>query len=83
MLRGVMRLLFTLVLSAGIILGVAGCNSSSGNDQTQQQRDEKTREEIAKATERMKPAIEDAGRALGNAAERASEEARAACARRA
>jgi DNA uptake protein ComE-like DNA-binding protein len=56
--------------------GVAvGCNS---NDPDQRARDERTREEVARATERAKPAIEDAGRQLGEAAHEAADDARAA-----
>jgi DNA uptake protein ComE-like DNA-binding protein len=72
------------MLTMGLTLGVAGCNSNwHGQDQPnteedQKQRDEKTREEVAKATERLKPALENAGKKLGEAAERASEDARAA-----
>jgi DNA uptake protein ComE-like DNA-binding protein len=52
-----------------------GCNS---NDPDQRARDERTREEVARATERAKPAIEDAGRQLGEAAHEAADDARAA-----
>jgi DNA uptake protein ComE-like DNA-binding protein len=61
--------------SALIVAGSAGCNS---NDPDQRARDDKTRDEVAKATERAKPAIEDAGRKLGEAAHDAADEARAA-----
>jgi DNA uptake protein ComE-like DNA-binding protein len=52
-----------------------GCNT---NDPDQRARDEKTRDEVAKATERAKPAIEDAGKKLGEAAHDAADQARAA-----
>lgn len=65
-----------LVLAASLITSAAGCNWSS--NETQQQRDERTREEAAKETERLKPGIEQAGRELGKAAEQAAEDAHAA-----
>ncbi len=67
---------FGLLLVAAFILGVCmGCNS---NDADQRARDEKTREEVARATANAKPAIEDAGRKLGEVAHAAADEARAA-----
>src|ERR1700724_2900060 len=56
----------------------ATCVGCSTNDPDQRARDERTRDEVAKATERAKPAIEDAGRKLGEAAHDAAAEARAA-----
>jgi DNA uptake protein ComE-like DNA-binding protein len=56
----------------------AVCVGCSTNDPDQRARDERTREEVAKATERAKPAIEDASRKLGEAAHDAAAEARAA-----
>jgi DNA uptake protein ComE-like DNA-binding protein len=67
---------FGLLLAAAFIFGVCmGCNS---NDPDQRARDEKTREEVAKATADAKPAIQDAGRKIGEAAHEAANEARAA-----
>lgn len=72
------------VLAIGLMLGVQGCywnrsgENSTASQEEQQKRDEKTRDEVARATERMKPAIESAGRKLGEATEKAAEEARAA-----
>jgi DNA uptake protein ComE-like DNA-binding protein len=64
------------VCSAALILAsCVGCNT---NDPDQRARDEKTRDEVAKATERAKPEIEDAGRKLGAAAHDAADQARAA-----
>jgi hypothetical protein len=60
---------------AALLFGSAGC-SFSGEDQ--RERDARTRDEVAKATERAKPQIEEAGRQLGRAAEVAVEEAHAA-----
>jgi DNA uptake protein ComE-like DNA-binding protein len=59
-------------------LVLAACVGCSTNDADQRARDERTRDEVAKATERAKPAIEDAGRKLGEAAHDAAAEARAA-----
>lgn len=67
--------LLTMGLACISLLASTGCNS---NDPDQRARDEKTRDEVAKATERAKPAIEDAGRELGKAAHQAADEARAA-----
>jgi DNA uptake protein ComE-like DNA-binding protein len=58
-----------------LLLVSSGCYS---NEQDQRQRDEKTRDDVAKATERAKPVIEEAGKKLGQAAESAAEEAHAA-----
>jgi DNA uptake protein ComE-like DNA-binding protein len=67
---------FGLLLAAAFIVGVCmGCNS---NDPDQRARDERTREEVAKATADAKPAIQDAGRKIGEAAHEAADEARAA-----
>ena len=62
-------------LACAFMAASVGCNS---NDPDQRARDERTREEVAKATERAKPAIEDAGRELGKAAHEAADQARAA-----
>jgi DNA uptake protein ComE-like DNA-binding protein len=65
-----------LLLVCAFIVGVCmGCNS---NDPDQRARDEKTREEVARATANAKPAIEDAGRRIGEAAHEAADQARAA-----
>jgi DNA uptake protein ComE-like DNA-binding protein len=53
----------------------AGCSSSS---EDQRARDERTRDAVAKATERAKPAIEEAGRKIGEAAHEAAHHVRAA-----
>jgi DNA uptake protein ComE-like DNA-binding protein len=65
----------SLCSAALALTSCVGCNT---NDPDQRARDEKTRDEVAKATERAKPAIEDAGRKLGEAAHDAADEARAA-----
>lgn len=65
-----------LLLASAFILGFCeGCNS---NDPDQRARDERTREEVARATADAKPAIQDAGRKIGEAAHEAANEARAA-----
>jgi len=65
-----------LLLAAAFVFGVCmGCNS---NDADQRARDEKTREEVARATANAKPAIEEAGRKIGEAAHEAADGARAA-----
>ena len=67
---------FGLLLAAAFLFGVCmGCNS---NDPDQRARDERMREEVAKATADAKPAIQDAGRKIGEAAHEAADEARAA-----
>jgi DNA uptake protein ComE-like DNA-binding protein len=59
-----------------LVTALAACNSTSSEDQ--RRRDEKTREEAAKATERIKPELKEAGKELGQAAREAAEDARAA-----
>jgi len=59
-----------------LVAAGAGCNSSTTEDQ--RRRDERTREEAAKATERIKPELKEAGKELGQAAREAAEDARAA-----
>jgi DNA uptake protein ComE-like DNA-binding protein len=55
---------------------VSGCNFNGTSDADKRAREEKTRDEVARATERAKPALEDAGRKIGKAA--AADEAQAA-----
>ena len=81
MSRRITKLGFASMLSVALTFGATGCNwnpNRSASDEEQRQRDEKTREDAAKAAEKLKPAIESAGRKLGEATERAAEEARAA-----
>jgi DNA uptake protein ComE-like DNA-binding protein len=67
---------FAFCVACGLLLaGYAGCRSG---DQDPRARDERTRDEVAKATERAKPVIEDAGRKIGAAAHDAADQARAA-----
>jgi competence protein ComEA len=65
---------FASVLAAG-----CGYFQVGGSDAAAQKaRDEKTREEVAKATENAKPALQEAGRKVGEAAKTAAEDAKAA-----
>jgi DNA uptake protein ComE-like DNA-binding protein len=57
------------------LLVLAGCSS---NPQDQRERDAKTRDEVAKATERAKPVVEEAGRKLDQAAHEAAHQVTAA-----
>jgi DNA uptake protein ComE-like DNA-binding protein len=66
---------FSFWLTCALILASVACNT---NDPDQRAREERTRDEVAKATERAKPAIEDAGRELGKAAHEAADQARSA-----
>jgi DNA uptake protein ComE-like DNA-binding protein len=69
------RAILTFCFLAAFLFASAGCSFSS---EDQRERDARTRDEVAKATERAKPQIEEAGRKLGRAAEVAVEEAHAA-----
>jgi DNA uptake protein ComE-like DNA-binding protein len=64
-----------LVLLFGFI---AGCDYNGNSTDDQKAREERTRDEVAKATERAKPALEEAGRKIGKAASEAADEAQAA-----
>jgi DNA uptake protein ComE-like DNA-binding protein len=57
---------------------LAGCNFNGSSDADKRAREAKTRDEVAKATERAKPVLEDAGRKIGKAAAEAADEAQAA-----
>jgi DNA uptake protein ComE-like DNA-binding protein len=57
------------------LLATTGCGSSP---EDQRARDERTRDEVAKATERAKPVIEEAGRKIGEAAHQAAHDVKAA-----
>jgi DNA uptake protein ComE-like DNA-binding protein len=69
--RWVSGSLFLLMLLAG------GC-TWNGNADDERAREQKTRDEVARATEKAKPALEDAGRQIGKAAAVAADEAQAA-----
>jgi DNA uptake protein ComE-like DNA-binding protein len=68
-----------LVAICALVLAFAagGCTSNRDSDD-QRTREERTRDEVAKATERAKPALEDAGRKIGKAAAEAADQAQAA-----
>jgi DNA uptake protein ComE-like DNA-binding protein len=63
---------------AMLCAALAGCSFFSSDDRDQRARDEKTRDEVAKATERAKPALQEAGRELKKAADEVAEQAHAA-----
>jgi DNA uptake protein ComE-like DNA-binding protein len=63
----------------GLVLLIAMMCGCASNETAQQrkEREDKTRDEVAKATNRAKPEIQAAGRELGRAADEAAREARA------
>lgn len=61
----------------GFTLASGGCTWNRDSDD-ERSREERTRDEVAKATERAKPALEDAGRKIGKAAAEAADQAEAA-----
>jgi DNA uptake protein ComE-like DNA-binding protein len=65
------------ICAVGFAMACGGCtwNRDSEDERT---REERTRDEVAKATERAKPALEDAGRKIGKAAAEAANQAEAA-----
>lgn len=67
---------FVMACSVLFLLLTAGC-ATKDTGQQQKEREDKTRDEAAKATERAKPEIQEAGRELGRAADEAAREARA------
>ena len=68
--------MLTFACSLLLLLSLAGCSFHSSDDKQAQL--DKTRDDVAKATEKAKPIIEDAGRKLGEAAHVAAEQAHAA-----
>jgi DNA uptake protein ComE-like DNA-binding protein len=64
---------FSVLILATLVCS-AGCSVSS---EDQRERDARTREEVAKATEKVKPVIEDAGRKLDEAAREAAHDVKA------
>ena len=64
----------TLMLLLAATVALVGCNTSP---EAQRERDEKTRDEVAKATARAKPVIEEAGRKLDAAARSAAHDLKA------
>jgi DNA uptake protein ComE-like DNA-binding protein len=59
-----------------LLVGLLAC-ARNETDQQRKERENRTRDEVAKATERAKPEIQAAGRELGRVAEEAAREARA------
>ncbi len=57
---------------------LAGCDYHGNSTADQRAREERTRDEVAKATERAKPALEEAGRKIEKAANEAADQAQAA-----
>src|ERR1700736_4392358 len=57
---------------------ISGCDFSGNSPADQRAREERTRNEVAKATERAKPALEEAGRKIEKAASEAADQAQAA-----
>jgi DNA uptake protein ComE-like DNA-binding protein len=68
--------IFTTCGLAILMVGLADC-AANETEQQRKEREDKTRDEAAKATERAKPEIQAAGRELGRVADQAAREARA------
>src|ERR1700675_3892783 len=68
-------IIFALVLLLGL---AGGCDYNGNSTADQKAREDRTRDEVAKATERAKPALEEAGRKIGKAASETADEAQAA-----
>jgi DNA uptake protein ComE-like DNA-binding protein len=69
----------TTAVFASVVSAGCGYFQVGGSDAAAQKaRDEKTREEVAKATENAKPALQEAGRKVGEVAKTAAEDAKAA-----
>ena len=73
-----------IVLVWGMCASLAGCGSwfeydkpTAAKQQEQKERDQRTRDEVARATENAKPKLQEAGRKVGEAARSAAETARA------
>jgi DNA uptake protein ComE-like DNA-binding protein len=68
-----------MFLGVFLVLALAGgCDYNGNSTADQRAREERTRDEVAKATERAKPALEEAGRKIGKAASEAADQAQAA-----
>jgi DNA uptake protein ComE-like DNA-binding protein len=59
-----------------LLVGLSNC-AANETDQQRKDRENRTRDEVAKTTERAKPKIQEAGREVGRVAEEAAREARA------
>lgn len=68
--------IFTICFLAALMVGLSDCHANE-TEQQRRERENRTRDEAAKATERAKPEIQAAGRELGRVAEQAAREARA------
>jgi DNA uptake protein ComE-like DNA-binding protein len=68
-------MIFPFILLCGL---AGGCDYNGNSTADQRAREERTRDEVAKATERAKPALEEAGRKIGKAASEAADQAQAA-----
>jgi DNA uptake protein ComE-like DNA-binding protein len=64
-------------MTLALTVTVSGCTWNRDTED-ERARQERTRDEVAKATERAKPALEDAGRQIGKVAAEAADEAQAA-----
>ncbi|HXN24102.1 MAG TPA: helix-hairpin-helix domain-containing protein [Candidatus Dormibacteraeota bacterium] len=70
---------FSLCWAVVLSIAAAGCSVSvSQSEEERRAREEKTREEAARAAAKAKPALEEAGRKIGEAADRVATGARAA-----
>lgn len=67
--------IFTICFLAALMVGLSDCHANE-TEQQRRERENRTRDEAAKATERAKPEIQAAGRELGRVAEQAAREAR-------
>ena len=68
--------IFTICFLAALMVGLSDCHANE-TEQQRRERENRTRDEAAKVTERAKPEIQAAGRELGRVAEQAAREARA------
>jgi DNA uptake protein ComE-like DNA-binding protein len=68
--------IFTICFLAALMVGLSDC-AANETEQQRKEREDRTRDEAAKATERAKPEIQAAGRELGRVTEQAAREARA------
>ncbi len=69
---------YSIAISGLLIAILTGGCTSSRDSADERSSEERTRDEVAKATERAKPALEDAGRKIGKAAAVAADQAQAA-----
>jgi DNA uptake protein ComE-like DNA-binding protein len=70
-----------LSLAVAVAVGVAGCGLVQSDNKSEEQKrndEQKTRDEVAKATERAKPELQKAGQELKEAAKTAAGQAKAA-----